>query len=237
MVQHSLLLPRCLAHRWHVSSWLPAVRFVSDDHLMLTPTQPASAKSSSRSSSNGAVPQGSTNGSKQPDNGKSPDLSGLHVPRGSILCICPMESHHDPHLYPEEPWAFNPDRYSRQVFNAMARLHDKECASARNTKFVQRPDSVTLAPLHCAMALCLGIAADTLLSERLLCCCSCRAPIQGLAAGTVVPGVAGMGFGGGFWRCVHSAVCQPRSSTKADIRLQVTAWPFMFCVSQLDTIM
>lgn len=32
-------------------------------------------------------------------------------------------------------------------------------------------------------------------------CNNCREAIQGLAAGTVVPGVAGMGFGGGFWRC------------------------------------
>jgi hypothetical protein len=28
-----------------------------------------------------------------------------------------------------------------------------------------------------------------------------RAPVQGLSPGTVVPGIAGMGFGGGFWRC------------------------------------
>lgn len=101
------------AHQLTSLVLLPAVRFVSDDHLMLEQTQQASANSSgSKSSSNGATPQGCTNGSKQPSDGKSPDLPspGLHVPRGSILCICPMESHHDPRLYPEQPWAFNPDR-------------------------------------------------------------------------------------------------------------------------------
>jgi hypothetical protein len=60
----------------------------------------------------------------------------VKVPRGSVLCICPIESHHDSRLFPGDPWGFDPD----------------------------------------------------------------RAGVQGLQPGTVVPSLAGMGYGGGFWR-------------------------------------
>ncbi|KAF6254879.1 hypothetical protein COO60DRAFT_275824 [Scenedesmus sp. NREL 46B-D3] len=61
----------------------------------------------------------------------------VRVPRGSVLCICPIESHHDSRLFPGDPWRFDPDRPG----------------------------------------------------------------VQGLQPGTVVPSLAGMGYGGGFWRC------------------------------------
>jgi hypothetical protein len=95
-----------------------AVRFVSDDNLILPRSQQAkTTSSSSNGSSNGSIggndqPQGqegSANGSGQPGKGFGCQ-AGMHVPRGSILCICPIESHHDPRLYPDEPWAFKPDR-------------------------------------------------------------------------------------------------------------------------------
>lgn len=108
-----------------------AVRFVSDETLILQPStasgSPSTASSSpSTASSNG--PAGAPRSQLQPgpaheqpstagtascrhDSPAQPCQRRLHVPRGSILCICPMESHHDPRLYPNDPWAFKPDRW------------------------------------------------------------------------------------------------------------------------------
>jgi hypothetical protein len=97
-----------------------AVRFVSDAHLILPRSQRVKTTSSNSSSSNGSIDgkdqpdaqQGSASSSGQPGKGLACQ-AGMHVPRGSILCICPIESHHDPRLYPDEPWAFKPDRYQQ----------------------------------------------------------------------------------------------------------------------------
>lgn len=79
------LLPRVRLSSFAAAVPPTAVRFVSDRNLILTPS----------SNTNSSI-------CNQP--------SGMHVPRGSILCICPIESHHDSRLYPDEPWAFKPDR-------------------------------------------------------------------------------------------------------------------------------
>lgn len=76
----------------HAAAAAAAVRFVSDNHLVLPTTQPSSA------------------GAEKLDGKGAGSQAGLHVPRGSILCICPIESHHDPALYPDEPWTFKPER-------------------------------------------------------------------------------------------------------------------------------
>lgn len=34
----------------------------------------------------------------------------LRIPKGTILAICPFESHHDAGFYGSDPWEFNPDR-------------------------------------------------------------------------------------------------------------------------------
>lgn len=96
----------------HVVCLPPAVRYVSDDNLILTTMQqanPTNSTNGSMSDKDQPHAQGSASRSGQPGKGFECQ-AGLHVPRGSILCICPIESHHDPRLYPEQPWAFKPDR-------------------------------------------------------------------------------------------------------------------------------
>lgn len=84
----------------------PAVRYVSDSNLVLTPA------GGGGSSSGSSTAQASADGVSQPDKavGCGQAGNGLHVPAGSILCICPIESHHDARLYGDAPWAFRPDR-------------------------------------------------------------------------------------------------------------------------------
>jgi hypothetical protein len=86
-----------------------AVRFVSDDNLVLPTTQPRPNRHISSKDASQGLHDGGKSGKGQ---GQSGHAAGLYVPRGSILCICPIESHHDPALYPDQPWAFNPDRWA-----------------------------------------------------------------------------------------------------------------------------
>jgi hypothetical protein len=97
-----------------VTAAVPAVRFVSVNNLVLTPSSSSSSSGGMhlRQPGNIAAAGLSSTGTKcpTPPAAAAAAAAGLHVPRGSILCICPMESHHDPRLYPDEPWAFKPDR-------------------------------------------------------------------------------------------------------------------------------
>jgi hypothetical protein len=235
-----------------------AVRFVSDDNLVLPTTQPSSDRHSSTTDAGHALHDGSSTAAK--GQGQLGQKAGLYVPKGSILCICPIESHHDPALFPDQPWAFNPDRWAG--LTGVARLWSltvmlcrgrqkqpcklpmlatgreslvnlwswegvgstlpgklfchglpgevfdicsmQPCAPAHKVPpsqpglgllaFWCRPQSqASVACLaYCSICWCCARGAPV--------SCLCREAIQGLAPGTVVPGVAGMGFGGGFWR-------------------------------------
>ena len=97
---------------------MPTVRFVSDSNLVLpttttSTTTAATSTTGDNSSSSDTWSCAAAAGGwvcRGPGSSSSSGRAPLHVPRGSILCICPIESHHDGQLYPDEPWAFKPDR-------------------------------------------------------------------------------------------------------------------------------
>jgi cytochrome P450 len=129
----SSYVSRCVAEAVRLRLHSIAIRYVAVQDLVL----PRSTGSTGVGSTSDATVDGSSSGSGIDQLEEEQQQQQLvRVPRGSVLCICPVESHHDSRLFSENPWGFNPD----------------------------------------------------------------RAAVQGLQPGTVVPSLAGMGYGGGFWR-------------------------------------
>lgn len=89
---------RCVAEAVRLRLHSIAVRFVATDQLTL-----ARSSTCNTPGMDGAAQQAEADVPQQLQ-------QVYHVPRGSILCICPIESHHDARLFPEDPWLFNPDR-------------------------------------------------------------------------------------------------------------------------------
>jgi hypothetical protein len=115
---------RCVAEAVRLRLHSIAIRYVAVQDLVLPRSHGSTAAA------------GSTTLDKEIQQNEQQQQQVVRVPKCSVLCICPIESHHDSRLFPGDPWGFNPD----------------------------------------------------------------RAGVQGLQPGTVVPSLAGMGYGGGFWR-------------------------------------
>jgi hypothetical protein len=130
---------RCVAEAIRLRLHSIAIRYVAVQDLVLPRSSPVvSSTGSTAAAAEDVAELTASVQAKQAPAGKikQQQQQCVKVPRGSVLCICPIESHHDARLFPGDPWGFDPD----------------------------------------------------------------RAAVQGLQPGTVVPSLAGMGYGGGFWR-------------------------------------
>jgi cytochrome P450 len=121
---------RCVAEAVRLRLHSIAIRYVAVQDLVLPRTPVVSSTATEDAAQISA--ESANRGKMQ----QQQQQQCYKVPSGSVLCICPIESHHDSRLFPGDPWGFDPDRPG----------------------------------------------------------------VQGLQPGTVVPSLAGMGYGGGFWR-------------------------------------